>query len=710
LKRHLLTLVLVLIAGVGLYLSLRPQAFNSANGSSAKNFEIQKTFSRILNSKYLPPVIRGLASKPSSVVVARLVDKQPGAGFISEKTGTPALNAYEVKFNTVALLQAARDREEIQIVLPSGETLLIAPKPPYRENGFHHITGAVNGEARLQTMLTTDGKDIVVGVLNTDTASYQMSYSGHGTSYLIEVDKSQIPGDDQNKDHEPAQETPRSRGALLWKHLDRWLTTPAHAEAVLTSANRKMRILFYYSSAALSSQGNLDGLKASVANQIAIFNKAATTASAPISLEIASYELRTDLSDVQDAPAEIQANLDALKAENQTAARLEFLRTNNIELVSFVRAYDDADTCGRAVLPSDGATWGRLSFLYNAVSVAALACNYKYSLPHEIGHNFTLEHDYDNAGTTSRVQIAGQYNFGYRDDAAHSRDIMAYASTACGSESKCARTQSFSNGQTMVTTAGNTPTNNARKLREVATNFMAVPAIDNASSIFPNLANAFAASGTVEVVYASGMTVNSLLGGSATSTRSITQLPRLPSSYVEVLKNGTSVSKAFNITATTLNFSFSSLGAVAVGDTWEVRIGHRLAYNSAKFKIVDKLTPAPTPTPVPTPTPTPVPTPTPTPTPVPTATPTPKPTATPTPLPTATPTPKPTVTPTPVPTATPTPTPTPVPTVTPVAGTPAKREYSSVSPNSRVLIAPDGTVLSDKVEINTNGGLEEEHP
>lgn len=129
-------------------------------------------------------------------------------------------------------------------------------------------------------------------------------------------------------------------------------------------------------------------------------------------------------------------------------------------------------SCGIAYIMSSASA----GFASNAFGVVANGCAVgNFSFPHELGHNFGLEHDrfVAPAGTP-----AYPYGYGYVDTSFQFRDIMAYVN-ACGS---CPRIQYFSSpnrtylGRPLGISYASSPSTSADN----------VQALNNAASIIAN--------------------------------------------------------------------------------------------------------------------------------------------------------------------------------------------------------------------------------
>lgn len=105
------------------------------------------------------------------------------------------------------------------------------------------------------------------------------------------------------------------------------------------------------------------------------------------------------------------------------------------DAVSLIVSRPSDDSCGQAWIMGSGPSVAFETYAFSVVRYDCAVNN--YSLAHELGHNFGLQHDRANAGT---AQPSYPYAYGYQDPQGRFRDIMAYNCPA-----GCPRLPYFSN-------------------------------------------------------------------------------------------------------------------------------------------------------------------------------------------------------------------------------------------------------------------------
>lgn len=590
------------------HLNTSPKRAQDVKQSEATAQKVEPKKIAIVAPPKIPPFKAAGGTAPR---MATPLAKQPTLAQIQKITGLPARRAAEIKFDIPHILEAAQNGKAVDLELFPGSKFVLKPQAPYTQNGFQHIEGLLGtGLVSAEVTLTTDGDQIVVGIIQDPPRSYQIQYSGHGTSYVVEVDTSKVFRNYESESPEtpvipaaPSRTMKNPRKTSHLNHMLDLLMSQAMAASVQTSTSRALRVWMLYTPELVAANGGVPGTEAMIANQIAIANAAFVTAGANITLEVAKYDLRKEDDTLTTKFAD---TLDRVAADFRTAKAQTDLRAANADIVHLMRLTYGPDACGKAFLidnfteSSTVPTWNRPYYMGFGFGVSSAICNYKYTLAHEIGHNLGLDHD---PGNAVKNRIANQYNFGHRDNNAKTRTIMAYASSnngnsTCGGDyvkaddpmtmyTDCPVLKAFSSNQKMAGQIAD----NARKLREVSDVTFMPPTTFNYGAGSSTLPTDMQTTMPIEVVVKEGATVPSLFKGETAPGGFVAGSSiNFPSSYYEVLKNGTRTDLIYlDLANYTANLGVAR--ALAKNDTWEIRVGSRFGYSNVRYHISDVHTP-----------------------------------------------------------------------------------------------------------------------
>jgi peptidyl-Asp metalloendopeptidase len=273
-------------------------------------------------------------------------------------------------------------------------------------------SGRIEGDE--QSSVTMVVKDqALVATISTLTERFMIEPTETGEHEAFELDPAAFPDES-----EPIRTTPAAR------------TLAANAAIVANDSAAIIDILVVYTDDLRASLGGTSAAQAAATSAIAAANTAYQNSGVTPRVRLAgtaevSYaETGNSVTALTDLQGSSDGKMDEVHTlRNQLGA----------DAVSML-VLNGGGTCGVAfVMTSPSA-----NFASSAFSVVPNNCAVgNLSFPHEMGHNFGLEHD----RFVANGSPAYPYGFGYVDTNHQFRDIMAYAN-ACGS---CPRIPYFSN-------------------------------------------------------------------------------------------------------------------------------------------------------------------------------------------------------------------------------------------------------------------------
>lgn len=568
--------------------------FSAKNAiGSIKNYQVSR------NSQ------SGAAQYPSSSgpshAIGGPIDKQPSTGEISKRTLLPALNGSELKISGKDMLAKAQNGETFSIEVHKGVWVEIEPSHTREDNGFTTVVGRTLDKKRGEVFLTTDGEDLVVGLIQRPPMTFQFVGSGRKTVYVVTVDKSKTP-----KNYEPQAainskigghaETSAGFGGSPTSDFTETQGVLEPPVQTQSASSRQLRVYFYFSGQFLAAHANdLANVRASIANQVAITNTILSNSGVNLNFVVSGTGGMSNITDTQRGEGEVLGLLDRIMKDKNRGAYDTLLDSSKTDLIHVMRAHADFDYCGYAYIGDQFWHEGHRNqpdFFAANVGISAHACAYKYTLSHELGHNIGLDHDTENASELSKAY----FNRGFRNDAAHFRTLMAYNNEVCGVDvlvdpldptkgyrSTCqvipylSTPNRFAGGGPI----GSNSLNNGKKADDIAKVIFQIPRVVGDGESFFNQA----ASGPKKITLKKGQSL--LRRVSPTYQTSYT----LPSSYASLYHNNILIEKVKQRRGSSpysgynRRFYFGSQPDLPAktGETVEVRVGNRLGFRSAKY-------------------------------------------------------------------------------------------------------------------------------
>jgi peptidyl-Asp metalloendopeptidase len=273
----------------------------------------------------------------------------------------------------------------------------------------HVWTGRIEGDETSSVSISVKDKAMVAAI-STLTTRYMIEPSENGTHEAFELDLAAFPPESE----------PVSVGITA-----NLVDTPV---AINDSADF-VDVLVVYTDDLRASLGSTAAAQAAASNAISASNTAYQNSGVTFRLRLAgTMEVaHNDDGNTNAALNAIRATSDGIM--DDVHARRTQVGADIVELL----VLNGGGGCGIAFTMQTVST----SFEVHAFGVIANSCSVgNLSFPHEVGHNFGLQHDRYVANNTP----AYPYGYGYVDTSGQFRDIMAYAN-ACGS---CPRIQYFS--------------------------------------------------------------------------------------------------------------------------------------------------------------------------------------------------------------------------------------------------------------------------
>lgn len=485
--------------------------------------------------------------------------QQPPVAVISERVGLPAVNASLVEYNVQLILQKTLRKERFEIEIMQGRKIQIDPQEISFVNEYTHVTGVVNKFSGARVTLTTDGSGVLVGIINDPPRVYEIVHTGHrGSSYIVEVDRSKLPSahekerlelpEDVQRELESEKRRPTkqkkgpkkvaaTRGFLensIFAQMANLTNPEAQAEAKVNSAKKLIRIKFIYSNRLLSDRGGLEGVKAMIENQIKIANEVlVNTGVTDALIQSAVYEL--DAAIVDDLSAEQINDLNRYTSINRNTANAAY-KTGKFDFIHVYRSRSGYSSCGIAYNMNGvefygQSSWNKPNFKQYAVGVTSADCNVGNTFSHEIGHNLSLDHSYQQMLKSEALPV-GIYNIGWSDPVTKVIDIMSYDSDIPGcnsysSRSTCTQAMRYSIGTSIE--GGKYYADAARKLKEIFPVMFGGPVFTNSPASDHNTVTEMdlpsTGSATLSVSLLAGMSsvvVSAQINGQTTSNATVT--------------------------------------------------------------------------------------------------------------------------------------------------------------------------------------------
>jgi hypothetical protein len=209
-----------------------------------------------------------------------------------------------------------------------------------------------------------------------------------------------------------------------------------------SNCQRNVQLLAYYTNAALATfNGDLDALKTHITAQVADLNEALGK-SGVSDARVELLDIRaTALSESGRSASTLLEDLIQFGASIETAIRDERLATRADLVAVFTGSLSEGagTTCGIG----DDRLTKRTGFSLVSTT-AGTNCRARFTLAHELGHNFGLHHDRYTIDKGPRYD-APNYNYGYINKSQKVVSIMAYtASCSKAGLSSCSRVPLFS--------------------------------------------------------------------------------------------------------------------------------------------------------------------------------------------------------------------------------------------------------------------------
>jgi len=280
-------------------------------------------------------------------------------------------------------------------------------------NAIDAITwfGKIEGDDTSSAILTVKDKALVASI-STLTERYAIEPTENGTHEALELDPTAFPSES-----DPLR--PMSASVA------------SNDVVVANDSAAYVDILVAYTDDVRSSLGSTAAAQAAATNAIAATNTAYQNSGVTFRVRLAGT---TEVA--YNETGDIGTMLTALHATNDGQMDSVHTLRNQVGADDVaLLALNGGSSCGVGYVMTSPSS----SFASNAFAVIVNSCAVgNLSFPHELGHNFGLEHD---RVVSPNGTPAYPYGFGYIDSALQFRDIMSYAN-GCGG---CPRIQYFSN-------------------------------------------------------------------------------------------------------------------------------------------------------------------------------------------------------------------------------------------------------------------------
>ena len=288
-----------------------------------------------------------------------------------------------------------------------------------------HVNGAVAWTGSVET----DPESSVVIVVRSDAVTAHISTRGHRYAIVpaanshdaVEIDPASF-----EDEAEPLRVT--SNGVV---------TSPLRT--AVADSGETIDLLVAYTNVLKDALGGEAAMQSHVSSAVAATNLAFENSGVlPRVRLVGTAEVSYDdrLADSQTALTRLRGTTDGFM-DNLHSLR-NSLGADAVSLL--VLRPTDGSVCGIGYLIDQPGALDAGNYAFNVVRNACAVGN--LSFPHELGHNFGLEHDRANAAGSLPSQT---YAYGYRDQIGNFRDIMSYNCTL-----GCPRLQYFSNPDIMV--------------------------------------------------------------------------------------------------------------------------------------------------------------------------------------------------------------------------------------------------------------------
>ena len=325
---------------------------------------------------------------------------------------------------------------------------------------------------------------VMAGTIVANDKVYEIRYRGNGEHEVREIDPSQFPTDDPERDM--AVDVPDTAG-----------TTAQGTTAVAADSGALIDVMVLWTPKARTAAGGVAGIQSLIDLAVANANTAYANSGVTQRIRLVySQEVNYTEAGIDTDLSRLTIGGDGFLDEAQT------LRDQyGADLVSLIGAgYAGSGSCGLGYMMSSPSA-GFAGFGFTAVDQSCAASN--LSLAHELGHNMGLNHDPANSSGTP----AFSYAYGYQDPAGLFRTVMAYP---CGTGA-CPRIMRFSNPNLTYSSKplGTATQNAALALNNTAStvaNFRAAVTGSCSYTISPTSATVVAAGGssTLAVTTSSG--------------------------------------------------------------------------------------------------------------------------------------------------------------------------------------------------------------
>lgn len=271
-------------------------------------------------------------------------------------------------------------------------------------------TGRIEGEEHSSVTINVKDKAMVAAI-STLTTRYMIEPGENGAHEALELDLAAFPPESE----------PVSVGIA---------SNAVEGPIAITDSGEFVDVLVVFSDDLRASLGSTAAAQAAASNAISASNTAYQNSGVTFRLRLAGT-----MEVAHDDNGNTNAALTALRATADGVMDDVHTRRNQVgaDTVALL-VLNGGGGCGIAYTMVPAAD----TFHVHAFSVIANSCSVgNLSFPHELGHNFGLQHD----RYVANGAAAYPYGYGYVDTGNQFRDIMSYVN-ACGN---CPRIQYFSN-------------------------------------------------------------------------------------------------------------------------------------------------------------------------------------------------------------------------------------------------------------------------
>ncbi len=389
---------------------------------------------------------------------------------IEAKSAVPVLKAKEISI-PASFFQSLQDGQTLKVELPLFDrkrvNAILKIKRSKDDTGLYFLNGTVENFSDSSVSLTATN-NLLVGHVIFEKQSLQIQFSGDKNHFLLSVDERRLPKKlDKSVHSEPSGDLAGDVASEM---------VPANQPiAAGAPGDVPIRVVVMFTAAAQTAAGGDSAVRAEIQNQITnITQNSMNTSQANVEFTIAhmvstpyvqSADLYLDLRRFTDGDDSFMDSIDNL------------LKTHNASLALLYTA-TSSNYCGMAWLNSTSAS----SYTKNGYAVSARNCNNKFTVAHELGHNFGADHNDASAGTGSLPYARGYIN----TTSPMFRDLMAYDTTTC-LVANCPRVHMYSTPdvQHLSRAIGSSTADNARRIREVAPTLAQFPTM---TKIYPGVA------------------------------------------------------------------------------------------------------------------------------------------------------------------------------------------------------------------------------